>query len=111
MREADALLFQSEEKMAAGDLAQALALAEQTGLAVKAGVVARPVRKGAGGEPLDMTPLLEAWSNGPHRELLSALRERQTEPAVSAFAATRQQCTNCHVAVGRVDIPISALLR
>lgn len=94
--------------MAEGDLVEALALAEQAGLEVKAGVAARPVRKGAGGGPLDMTPLLEAWSEGPHRDLLSAIEARQAETAMSAFAATRRQCTNCHVAIGRVDIPISS---
>jgi len=111
MRQADILLLQSEEKMAGGAMPLALALAEQAGVEVKAGIAARPVRKGAGGEPLDMNPLLEAWSNGPHRELLDALKGNQTGEATAAFAATRQQCANCHVAIGRVAIPISGMSR
>lgn len=111
MRQADALLLQSEEKMRGGEMTGALALAEQAGLEVKAAIAARPVRKGASGDPLDMTPLLDAWINGPHRELTTALGQGQTGPAEVALSATRQQCTNCHVAIGRVSIPLSTLPR
>lgn len=95
--------------MAGGELTLALAFAEQAGSEVKQGVAARPVRKGAGGEPLDLNPFLEAWITGPHRELLDALKGNQTGPATTAFAATRQQCMNCHTAIGRPSIPISGL--
>jgi hypothetical protein len=111
MRLADSLLLQSEEKMAGGEMTLALAFAEQAGAEVQQGVAARPVRKGAGGEPLDLNPLLEAWISGPHRELLDALKGNQPGPAAAAFAATRQQCVNCHTAIGRLTIPVSGLSR
>lgn len=109
MREADAQLLQSEQKMLAGEWTGAITQAEQAGEAVKLGIEARPVRKGADGKELDMSPLFEAWAKGPHLELLTALRDSQAERAAAAFVATRQQCTSCHIAAGRNDIPLSTL--
>ncbi|NLT70707.1 MAG: hypothetical protein GXX91_08425 [Verrucomicrobiaceae bacterium] len=109
MRIANVKLAESEQKMAAGEWTQATALAEEAGAEVKLGIEARPIRKGAGGGDLDMTPLFAAWLNGPHHELVSALGANQAERATAAFAATRQQCANCHIAVGRPTIPVSGL--
>ena len=109
MRLANSQLEQSQQKMAAGEWTEAIALAEAAGSEVKLGIEARPIRKGAGGGDLDMTPLFDAWMNGPFSELVSALGANQTEQATAAYAATRQQCANCHTAVGRPSIVISGL--
>lgn len=109
MRIADVLLLQSEEKMASGDWAEATAIANQTMAEVKTAIEARPVRKGANGEQLDITPMFDAWVNGPHKELLGALEEKQSDRAKVAYEAIRQQCTSCHQAVGRNNIPIDGI--
>lgn len=107
MRVADTQLIQSQQKQVAGDWSGALALAQQASDEVKLGVDAKPVRSGAGGQDVELTPLLAAWVNGPHRELMSALSGKHTGRASAAFASTRQQCANCHTVIGKPDTKIT----
>lgn len=108
MRLADSLLLQSEDAMTSGDWAEAIAIADQARAEVQLGVDARPERRGNNGEKLNISPLYSAWVNGSHTELISALSAKQNERAATAYAAVRQQCTTCHIAVGRSNIPISS---
>jgi hypothetical protein len=108
MRLADSLLLQSEDAMVSGEWDQAIAIADQARAEVKLGVDARPERRGTTGEKLDISPLFSAWVNGPHKELISALSAKENERAATAYTAVRQQCTTCHITVGRSNIPISS---
>lgn len=108
MRLADSLLLQSEDAMTSGEWADAIATADQARDEVKLGIEARPERTGADGQKLDLTPLLSTWVSGPHKELISALGAKENDRAATAYMTVRQQCTACHIAVGRSNIPISS---
>jgi hypothetical protein len=107
MKAANRKLVDAQSAQAAGDWNKARALLEGMRDSVAKSVADQPVRPAANGATVDLRALLVAWEGGAFTELRSALQARDEARSVRAFAALRQECAICHLALGRTEIKIA----
>ena len=67
----------------------------------------KPVQKSASGASVDLRPLLLTWENGAWKKMHSALKQKSAGNFAHAFARMKQQCSTCHLALGRTGIKIA----
>ncbi len=107
MKAADRKMLDVRALQAEGRWAEARERADGMHGSVTKSVQSRPVHRSADGTEVNLTPMLLAWEQGPWRSLSEALAKQSTAETTSALAATRQQCTSCHLVLGRKDIVVS----
>lgn len=107
MKEANAMLKQSEKQAKQGNYSAANNAAAAIGKGVRNGVKLAPVVHSKAGHNADITSLLLAWESGPYKDLRKALAGGQKKAATTAFANLRSQCTNCHVVIGCPEIRLN----
>ena len=109
MKAADRKLRDVHSLQSEGRWTEARERAEGMRGSVAKSVRSRPVQRSADGTEVNLTPMLVAWEQGPWSNLSQALAKQSTAEATVALAATRQQCTSCHLVLGRKDIVVSEL--
>ncbi len=107
MKEANAMLKQSEKKAQQENYSEANNATAAIGKGVRNGVELAPIIQSKAGHDVDLKPLLLAWESGPYKDLRKALAGRQKKATTTAFANLRSQCANCHVTIGRPEIRIN----
>lgn len=107
MKAVDRKLGVTQTLVSDGKWHEAKDMAEKMRGSVHRSVQDRPAHLTVHGGTVDLRPLYTAWESGPWRELSKALEKRDAEQAALSFAALRQQCANCHLAIGRTEIKIT----
>ncbi len=109
MKAADRKLADTHALQSQGRWDDAIAMAEKMHSSVAKSVEDKPVWKSKAGADVDLRPLLTALEAGPLKQLNTALKAHNTQQSQTAFVALQQQCTNCHLALGKNDIRLAPL--
>ena len=107
MKAADRKLLATRDLQAQGDWAGALMMAQAMHSSVSKAVADKPVRITASGASVDLRPLLVSWEKGVWKEMHEALKHKSVGNFAEAFAGMKQQCSTCHLSLGRTDIKIA----
>ncbi|MDB5296688.1 MAG: hypothetical protein JWO31_2671 [Phycisphaerales bacterium] len=68
---------------------------------VKWAVRAKPVRKNAAGQEVDLAAIAQSIENGPFKELKRAIAAKDKAQCVTAYEQTLAGCYACHTASGK----------
>lgn len=109
MKAAQRKMLDTRALQQGGQWDEALAMAERMHSSVSKSVTSAPMQKAVGGSEIDLRPLLAGWTNGPFTELKTALQKKDARHSTNAFTSLRQQCINCHTALGKSQVQVSEI--
>lgn len=107
MKAADRKLSDCQSMQSDGKWEEARIMSEKLRSSVAKSVTDKPVRTSTSGAEVDLRPLFTAWEKGPWQDLRKALETKNAAASEKAFTSLRQQCTSCHLVLGRNDIQIT----